>query len=387
MKILFVHNKYKNFSGEEAVLEAQIELLRRNNHIVNTYFRHSEELNMMKDGHIRAFLSGIYNPKSVNELNKIIDEFVPDIVHVHNLYPLISPSVLADIKKKGIPIVMTVHNYRLMCPTGLFYSKGHICEKCTSGAMEFNCIINNCENSYGKSVGYAIRNFWARINNSYKKNVDVLLCLTNFQKHKLVENGFKVNNCTVLPNFYGKEGFNSKFATESRKYVAFAGRISPEKGISNLLRAAKELPLIEFRIAGEGEEAFIKKLEIPPNVRMLGMLNPDELSHFYEGARFIVLTSKWYEGFPMVIPEAMAHGLPIIAPKMASFPEIVTENINGLLFKPNDLTSLLTTIKTLWGEKELLEQMSHNNIKKVSTEFDKDNYISRLETIYKSLLN
>ncbi len=386
MKILLIHNKYVKHSGEESVVESQIELLRKKGHLVRTYFRHSKELESMKNGRTRAFLSGIHNPKSVKEINRIIDDFRPEIVHIHNLYPLISPSILDVIKKRGIPIVMTVHNYRLMCPSGLFFTKGEICEKCTSGIMEFNCVINNCENSVSKSIGYAFRNFWFRINDSYKNNVNIFLCLTNFQRDKLISNGFPEDRCSVLSNFYGKDKSEIKYKASSRKYIAFAGRISPEKGLPFLLEAASNLPDVEFRIAGEGELEYVQKLNVPKNVRMLGMLNADELKDFYNGAKFLVLTSRWYEGFPMVIPEAMAHRLPIIAPKMASFPEIVIENINGLLFDPNDIGSLIASISNLWRDSDLLELMSNNNFKKVSNNYDKEFYLKKLEEAYESLI-
>ena len=167
MKILFIHNKYAKFSGEEAVVESQIKLLRDNGHQVITYFRCSEELEHMSNAKIKAFLSAFHNPNSVKEIKKILEKEKPDLVHIHNLYPLISPAILPAIKEKGIPIVMTVHNYRLLCPNGLFFSNGKICEKCTGAGKEINCIINNCEGSLFKSTGYALRNFWARTKKYY----------------------------------------------------------------------------------------------------------------------------------------------------------------------------------------------------------------------------
>ena len=205
MKILLIHNKYGKFSGEEAVVESQIKLLNANGHHVITYFRSSEELEAMPNGKLKAFFNAFYNPKSISAIKALITTEKPDLVHIHNLYPLISPTILPVIKKMGIPIVMTVHNYRLLCPNGLFFNKGEICEKCTGALKELNCITNNCERSLFKSSGYAARNFWARKKDYYLNNVDLFLCLTEFQKKKLVTNGFNKEKCDVLPNFYNKE--------------------------------------------------------------------------------------------------------------------------------------------------------------------------------------
>ena len=177
MKILMIHNKYGKHSGEEAVVEAQIKLLQDNGHEVITYFRSSEELETMPYAKVKAFFLGVRNNRSVRDIKEIITNKKPDIVHIHNLYPLISPAILPVIKSLGVPIAMTIHNYRLLCPNGLFFTKGKICEKCTGATKELNCVINNCEGSIFKSTGYALRSFWARFTGEYKDYVDSFLCL------------------------------------------------------------------------------------------------------------------------------------------------------------------------------------------------------------------
>jgi len=136
LKILLIHNSYGKYSGEEAVVDAQMALLKEHGHEVNLYSRSSAELDKGKWKKIIAFFTGLYNPVSVRQIKHILKSFLPDVVHIHNLYPLVSPSVLPVIRKKGVPVVMTAHNYRLVCPNGLFYSKGEICEKCTGSYRE-----------------------------------------------------------------------------------------------------------------------------------------------------------------------------------------------------------------------------------------------------------
>ncbi len=386
MKILIIHNKYGKFSGEEAVVESQIQLLRKNGHVVITYFRSSEELEVISMPKLKAFFTAFYNPKSVSELKRILFTEKPDLVHVHNLYPLISPSILPIIKKMDIPIVMTVHNYRLICPNGLFFSNGEICEKCTKLSKEMNCITKNCEDSLFKSTGYALRNFWARIKKFYLNNIDSYLCLTEFQRFKLIENGFPSEKCEVLPNFYNEEIKGLNYDIAKRNYIAFAGRISPEKGILDLLEAARELRHIQFRLAGSVRENYLMELQIPENVEFVGMLNPEKLSDFYSNARFLLFTSIWYEGFPMVFPEAMAHKLPIIAPNMAAYPEIVERNKNGLLYEPRNIESLVKTIDKMWKNPLLCEKLGENGFEKVNKKYSKEFYYNQLDYNYRKVV-
>ena len=387
MKILIIHNKYGKYSGEEAVVDAQIDLLRANGHQVITYFRSSEELETMPNGKIKAFFTAFYNAKVINEIKKRIAKEKPNLVHVHNLYPIISPAILPEIKKLGIPIVMTIHNYRLLCPNGLFFTNGSVCEKCTGFGKELNCITNNCEGSVFKSTGYALRNLWARTSKYYLNNIDAYLCLTEFQKNKLVDNNFDANKCFVIPNMYSKNIKDVEYHIKDRNYIAFAGRISPEKGIPLLLEAAKKLSHINFQLAGKMRKGYEKALELPNNVTLRGMLNAEEMETFYINARLYLHTSICYEGFPMVFPEAMAYKLPIIAPKMAGYPEIAENNFNGLLFKPNNAEDLVKMIMSVWQDEEKLKRLGLNGFNKMKEQYNSDAYFHLLHSCYTNLIN
>lgn len=382
MKILLIHNKYGKFSGEEAVVETQLNLLREKGHDVITYFRSSEELDHITNGKLKAFFSAFYNKKCIKAIQEIITKEKPDVAHVHNLYPLISPAILPAIKKMGVPVVMTVHNYRLLCPNGLFYTNGAICEKCTGPAKELNCITQNCEDSLFKSTGYALRNLWARTRRYYLNHVDTYLCLTEFQKQKLISNEFQDSKCIVVPNIYNKPITPIDYDVKQRHYIAFAGRLSPEKGLPVLMAAAKELPDIQFRLAGAMRPGYDKQLDIPKNVKLLGMLNAEEMKSFYTNARLYLHTSVCYEGFPMVFPEAMAYQLPIIAPNMAGYPEIAEHNFNGLLFTPEDVPHLVETISKVWNNNNTLSTLANNGFNKLKAKYTKNAYYEALAKVY-----
>lgn len=382
-----IHNKYGKHSGEEAVVNAQIKLLKENGHTVVTYFRSSEELETMPFAKVRAFFLGLRNNKAVEDVKKIIREEQPDIAHVHNLYPIISPAVLPAIKSFGIPVAMTVHNYRFVCPSGLFFTKGAICEKCTGPKKELNSIINNCEGSLLKSTGYALRNFWARFTKKYENYVDKYLVLNDFQAEKLIQNGFERHKFEVIPNFYNKKFEDKKYDFSQRNYVAFAGRLSPEKGLPVLIEAAKKLPHISFQLAGLMRPSYKEEMpEIPKNVTLRGRLNKSEMKEFYEKAKLLIHTSICYEGFPMVFPEAMAYKLPIIAPKLAGYPEIVEHNYNGLLFQPQNSTDLAEKINSIWDSEKDLERLGNNGFKKVNKNYSQQFYYNALVEAYQNMI-
>ncbi|WP_372755681.1 glycosyltransferase family 4 protein [Labilibaculum sp.] len=387
MKILIIHNHYSKFSGEEAVVEAQIKLLQESGHTVSTYFRKSVEIETMPLGKLRSFCSAFYNPRSVKEIKRLLVSEQPDLVHIHNLFPLISPAILPVIKKAGIPIVMTVHNYRLVCPNGLFFSQGKICEACAGKGKEWNCIAKNCESSHFKSMGYALRNWWARKQKYYLKHVDAFACLTEFQKEKLASNGFAAEKLFVIPNMYsGKVQKEKKIASgNTKKYIAFAGRISPEKGIDVLFEAARLLPHIPFKLAGGVREDYELPVK-PTNVELVGMLKADELNEFYQAASLYVLSSIWYEGFPMVFPEAMNHSLPIIAPNMAGFPEVVRNQVNGLLFETGNASDLAKQIESLWSDPQKAKEFGEVGYQKLQEKYTPQQYSLNLQHLYQQVL-
>lgn len=381
MKILMIHNEYAKPSGEEHASQGIANLLEKNGHKVNWYKRSSKEIVGSKIGQIKAFFTGIYNPSSKKSLAKVLDEYKPDIVQVQNLYPLISISIFDEIKKRNIPIVMRTPNYRLFCPSGLFYTNNKVCEECvTSSLKEFSCIKNNCESSYFKSTGYALRNFVSRKSEKITSNVDVFISQSLFQKKQFIKFGIEENKIGILPALSPKENFEIK--EKEGEFISFVGRVSLEKGILNFIEVAKLLPELEFAVAGNysGFEAIVKNS--PKNIKWFGFLSGEELDNFYLNSKIVVIPSEWYEGFPNIAVQAMQFKKPLICSNIGVFTSFINDGINGLLFRPGSSVDLKNKIITLVENQELANKIAINGHIESKTIYSHESIYSELIKIY-----
>lgn len=384
MKILIVHNDYGKYSGEEAVVDKMASMLESHGNQVVFYRLSSKEALNRKTGMIHGFFSGIYSRSGVAGMREALRRYQPDIVHVHNLFPFISPAALFQCRKAGVPVVMTVHNYRLICPTGLFMRNGKACEICLAMGNEWGCIRYNCEHSYPKSIGYALRSTYARWSGAFKKNVDQFCCITQFQRNKLIEAGFDARKITVIPNSID---FPKHCECIPGNYVGYIGRLSFEKGYDMLLEIARRNPTIPFRIAGANRYGYTK--DLPSNITLSGYLEGSELSNFIRNASFIVIPSRCYEGFPMSILEAASHRKPVVAPNHGGFPEIIGigDSKIGYLFRPYDSADLEDKIKALWKAPEEVERLGRRAYEITAKLYDAEIIYERWMKLYRETIN
>ncbi len=316
-------------------------------------------------------------------MRRLLRETGPDIVHIHNLYPLISPSILGVCRRMGVPVVMTVHNYRLICPTGLFMVKGRVCQRCMGG-REFWCALRNCTGGWAKSVGYAARNFAARRWKLYRRSVVRYMVLTDFQRQQLVQEGFPAERIEVIPNMV--DAADTVPASALGSYVGYVGRISPEKDLPTLMKAARTWADIPFKAAGSYEGAADVVRQRPSNFDFLGHLRQDRLAAFYADSRIVVLCSVWYEGFPTTILEAMVMGRPVVCSRIGGLPEIVEDGVTGLLFRPGDAQDLAAKIRHLWDRPDACRALGQAGREKVLREYSLQRYYDRLMAAYERAL-
>jgi glycosyltransferase involved in cell wall biosynthesis len=383
MRILLVHNEYGKISGEEIAVGSIRRLLEENGHEVIRFGRSSAEIQSMRLGRTRAFFSGIYSFSSGKAMRRCLLEFKPDIMHVHNVFPLVSASVLIECRRAGAPIVMTVHNYRLVCPNGLFLRDEKICEEC-SGGREWWCFLRNCEKDLFKSLGYALRSYVARKLRLFRDNITTYVCQTNFQRERLVSEGYPANKFVVIPNMAS----NSELWPESTvgDYVGFVGRVSAEKGVLTLLKAARLCGDIRFKAAGSYDRVPDIVTKAPPNFSFSGHLDKEQLGRFYGDSRMIVLCSICYEGLPSVILEAMLHGKPVVCSRIGGLEEIVSDEVTGLLFEPGDADDLAEKIRYLWNHPELCRKMGQAGRERALREYGPQKFYERLMAVYEKAI-
>lgn len=383
MKVLLVHNDYGKYSGEEAVVDKMATMLKNLGYEVAQLRMTTAGARESLVGKVRGFVCGISCPSGVKAMREAIIREKPDVVNVHNLYPFISPAALRECKKAGVPVVMTIHNFRLMCPTGLFMRDNAPCELCLQRGNEWGCVRYNCENSLLKSIGYAARNAVARIRHHYADCVDVFACITDFQRRKLIEAGFYPKNITVIPN--------SVDAPELREltqgdYVAFSGRLSNEKGVDLIIETARRNPDISFKLAGAVRDKELVE-NLPGNVELMGYLKGDDLNRFYSNARFFVMASRWYEGFPMTILEVARFGKPMIAPDHGGFSEIIGkgEKSIGVLTRPGDADDLEKAVRFLWNDPAETRRLGIAAYSKLKSQYSTQVIAEKWDTLITAL--
>ncbi len=383
MRLLQIHNHYRFRGGEDSMFEQICAVLRENGHDVSTYEKRSQAI-IGLSGKLKAALSGIYSPASKQDIEHLIRRERPDLAHVHNLYPLISPSVLTACKERGIPTVMRCPNYRLVCPTGIHLRNGKPCDLCRGG-REYRCAFVNCRGSRVESIAMASRSYLVRKLGLIQENVSLFVAPSECVRQRLVEAGISKERIHVVPNMVDLPA--APVDASSGEYVAFAGRLSPEKGIETLIAAARLLPHVPVRIAGEGILRESLARTAPPNVVFAGHLDKEALASLYAHARVCVVPSIWHEAFGLVAAEAMAIGLPVVASRMGALPEIVDESSTGYLFAADDPGDLAAALERLWAAPQQCSEMGLAGREKVRREYTRDVYYSRLMRVYEHVLS
>lgn len=385
MKVLLVHNDYGKYSGEEAVVDKMAAMLPAIGYEVAQLRMTTADARESLMGKIRGFVSGIYCPGGVKAMREAIRRESPDVVNVHNLYPFISPAALRECRKAGIPVVMTVHNFRIMCPTGLFMRDNSPCEVCLERGDEWACVKYNCEHSRLKSIGYAVRNAVARTGRYYRDCVDMFACITDFQRRKLIQAGFPPEKIVVIPNSMDVPPLTD---CEAGNYVAYSGRISREKGVDMIIEAARRHPDIPFKLAGAVRDTDLVA-DLPSNVELTGYLSGEKLRDFYANARFFVMASRWYEGFPMTILEAARFAKPMVAPDYGGFTEIIGrgDDAIGMLFAPGNIDSFDEMVASLWGDLIKTQLLGAKSYVKLQKQYSTEVVVDKWNALLAQMTN
>jgi glycosyltransferase involved in cell wall biosynthesis len=350
MRVLIVHGAYQQFGGEDSVVRAERELLERHGDEVLLYSRHNDEIKQFSAVDKASFFpQTVYSWKSSGEIADVVHSFQPDVAFVHNVFPLLSPSVYHKLHSLGVPAVQVLHNFRPFCPNGFYYTQGQICEACRDGNY-LNAIRKRCyKDSYALSGLYALTMGSNRLAGMVNK-IAGFICLTEFFKIKMQEAGVPDSKLFVRPNFVYAPPLAAN-GNDAGDYALYMGRLSPEKGCWTLIHAFEQMPQVALKIVGTGPlEQELKDYVTAKglgNIQFLGFKSGDEKWQLLRNSLCLVVPSEWYENFPVTVLEAYMASKPVVASRMGGLPYIVEDGKSGLLFESGKVGELVQKIQHL----------------------------------------
>jgi glycosyltransferase involved in cell wall biosynthesis len=387
MRILMIHNYYQNAGGEDIVYNAEKKLLHDNGHEVIEYLRDNHEVK--KNGLISTAIQSIWSIKTYRELQNLIKTSKPDIAHFHNTFFRVSPSAYYACYHSRVPVVQTLHNFRLLCPAAILFRNDNICEDCLDKKIQWPGIIHGCwQHSMTKSAVIATLNGAHHFIGTWNTKVDRYIALTDFCKQKFEEGGLPAEKMVVKPNFASNSTQPSNTMGE---YALFVGRISHEKGLNTLLEAWKSLSDIPLKIVGEGPFMEFVKAKLSSEqfsqVELIGQISYGKSLEIISHARFLVVPSKCYETFSMVVIEAFSCGIPVIVPDTHNFACLVQNGKNGLFFKNGDSSDLSEKVGWAWSHPEEMLLMGKAAYEEYQQKYTADTNYSQLIQIYNDTIS
>ena len=385
MKILLLHNYYQQSGGEDAVVAQEKELLESKGHTVELLAADNRSIRGFR-GSVKAALDTTYSCKAKVRVKHELNSFRPDVVHVHNFCPLLSPSVYYACREAETPVVQTLHNFRLICANALLFREGKPCELCLGKAVPWPAVMHACyRGSHAGSAVLASMLSVHRALGTWDSSVDIYIAMTNFSREKLVSGGLPAHHIFVKPNFVFPDPGNDRRANG---FALFVGRIAPEKGIATLVSAWNQIGRrYKLKIVGNGPSS--PQLLKPPShvdIEILGAQNQQTVLNLMQSASFLVLPSECYECFPRVIVEAFAKGLPVIASRLGSMAELIDHGRTGLLFPPGNSQALAEAVEWMFTHPVQVEQMSRAARDEFEGKYTADRNYQRLMEIYQYAL-
>ena len=409
MKILQINVYYYRFGGSESVMFNTTDLLRANGHEVihfslkwennldspqSQYFPESKETRKGVLAPIKNVITYFYHWEAAKKLDQLLKKEKPDLAQIHLFWGQITPSVLPVLKKYNIPVLFTIHEYRMVCPNYTFRNgNGEVCEQC-EGKKYWKCIKNKCcKNSYGLSAMMAAEMYFRNIFMKPYNYIDGLIYVSKFAKHmhEKYMTQLKSKNNIVLYNpsdyIYG----NINDPTIPYYYLYF-GRLSYEKGIGTLIDAMQKRPNCKLKVVGKGAEEYSLKNKVEEsgcnNIEFLGFKKGEELKDLVRNAYFIIVPSEWYENNPMTIIEGYSASTPVIGARIGGIPEITIDGVTGYQFESGNIDSLINAIdKTIKMSKEDYQIMRRNALDFARNHFSKEIYYIQLIKFYNRFKN
>jgi glycosyltransferase involved in cell wall biosynthesis len=382
MKILLIHNKYKQPGGEDGVFKTEGELL--------AGFGHQVEEMLFDNTSIKGFwakcvngLGFFYNPGSAKAIRRKIESFRPDVIHVHNFVPIISPAVFWVADRYKIPVILTLHNFRLICPSATLFHRNFIYEKSLTSVFPIDAVLKGVyRNSVLETFILATTIAFHHAIGTWRNKVDFYIALTSFAKEKFTSARMPLptDKLLVKPNSVQDCGMGM---ARRRDHFLFVGRLVEEKGLRTLLQAAFLLPF-RLIIIGDGplQQEVIDHCKVNPHVVYLGPQNKATVISHMKACAALVFPSLWYEGLPLTMIEAFSTGTPVIASNHGAMKELITDGFNGLLFEPGRERDLVRRIDDVLHQRVDVDMMSERARATYLRYFTPERNYNLLLTIY-----
>ncbi len=384
-RCLLVHNRYRSVepSGENVVFDDEAAELARRGHEVEVWTVSSDEIaDYSHLQNLRLPFRTIWSGESARALRTAVRAFRPDVVHLHNTFPLITSSVIPMLRREGVPTVATVHNYRLTCAGGSLYRDGRVCHDCV-GRVQWRGVVHGCyRGSELLTAPIAVGNALAM---RQWNQLDAVMALSTAQRSLLVAGGLDAGRVVVKPNFV--RDFGPPLDAE-RSGVVYVGRLADTKGLLTIIAAWRELAArgrsIPLRIIGDGplRQEVIKLAAENDDVQFMGRLDRNAVIEAVRTSSAVLLPSSWEETFGLTVVEAMCVGTPVIATSHGSFIDIVTDGHDGFLVPPDDVSSFIDAVVRLHDDQGLVGHLGANARQTYETRYVPDVVMSQLEAIY-----
>jgi glycosyltransferase involved in cell wall biosynthesis len=385
MKILAVHNRYQRPGGEDQVFVDETALLETRNHRVLRYEVHNDQVKQVN----RLILAKdtVWNTSAYRELGALIRRERPHVVHFHNTLPLVSPAGYYAARAEGVPVIQTLHNYRLLCPVALFYRDGRVCEDCMGKAVPWPGVVHRCYRGSRTASGVIATMLTVhRALRTWTEMVDVYVALTEFARNKFIEGGLPAGKIVVKPNFVAPDPGRGQ---GGGGYALFVGRLAPEKGTETMLAAWDRLGTrIPLKIVGDGplRDRVVEAAARQSNVEWLGHRPVEDVHALMGKADMLVFPSQWYETFGRVAAEAFAAGTPVIAANIGAVAELVEHGRTGLKFRPGDPEDLVTQVEWALSHSAELRSMREEVRAEFEAKYTAERNYRALMEIYEAAL-
>lgn len=386
MKILLVHNFYQQPGGEDRVFEAEGRLLEENGHVVIRYKAYNKQI--QNSSPLGLLKTTLWNSRTYHKLKSLISKERPRIVHFHNTFPLISPSGYYAAISEDTPVLQTLHNFRLLCPSATLFRDGHPCEDCVGKIFPWPGVKHRCyRDSLMASSAVGIMNGIHNSAGTWTSKIDLFIALSEFAKNIFVKGGIPSEKIVVKPNFT-----ISKFYQKKKKsvYALFVGRLIREKGIDVLLEAwqvlGKRIPL---KIVGDGplSTQISAAIQQYRGIECLGRKPPEEVNNLMRDATCLIFPSQWYEPFGLVAIEAFAMGTPVIGSKIGAITEIINDGKTGLHFQPGNAQDLITKVNWVCDNPVATSQMGDEARKVFERCYSPKKNYAMLNNIYQQAIS